>query len=285
MDICANKHILFCMKAIRTLHRIAQPELEGTCLQGVVHWIVFLEDVWRDGVLYPPGASNGLRVLITHRGRAVLHGDERDVPLEPGSLVMLAGGWNYSHRENSQGWHMSGMIINGAWASTLENALSSDTSVHRPTPARWRRELMAAIEAGLGQQSGWDWRFASHFTSFAAEWMSSREIGEGLLARVEQLVEEDLTRNWRVPELARALNVSVSAFAHGFRAEVGDSPARWLSRKRMAYARRLLVSHTATEVAEMLGFANPFHFSRVFKRMTGETPSSVRRRMSEVGNV
>jgi len=48
---------------------------------------------------------------------------------------------------------------------------------------------------------------------------------------------------------------------------------RWFQRERIRAARRLLLDgRSVADAGDELGFANPFHFSRVFRRFEGVSP-------------
>ena len=72
--------------------------------------------------------------------------------------------------------------------------------------------------------------------------------------------------------------MSISSFAHRFREETGESPAAFVRREKAIIAGRLLESGlSVTETAAHLGFANPYHFSRVFKQIHGVAPREFKR--------
>lgn len=54
-----------------------------------------------------------------------------------------------------------------------------------------------------------------------------------------------------------------------------ESPYQFLKRLRMEHASRILLARDATvkSMAAALGFAEPFHFSRVFKSVHPQWPS------------
>ncbi len=82
-----------------------------------------------------------------------------------------------------------------------------------------------------------------------------------------------------VPRLARAVNLSVSRFAHLFRDQTGVSPRRYLHSLRMHRA-RILVQRTFLSVKEIMGqvgLSDPSHFSREFRRRHGDSPLHLRR--------
>lgn len=93
-------------------------------------------------------------------------------------------------------------------------------------------------------------------------------------------IERRLAAPPGVAEMAEMVHLSESRFARWFREERGESPAAYVRRRRVAEACRRLAftEESVDQVAETLGFANRFHFSRVFKAVLGETPGAFKRR-------
>ena len=86
------------------------------------------------------------------------------------------------------------------------------------------------------------------------------------------------TRGLCLGDVARAAGLSEDHFGREFRAATGETPMRYLRRIRVEQSRYLL-EHTAMlveEIAWEVGFADQFHFSRVFKRETGVSPTAWR---------
>jgi transcriptional regulator GlxA family with amidase domain len=81
-------------------------------------------------------------------------------------------------------------------------------------------------------------------------------------------------------ELADAVNLSVSRFAHLFRRETGASPARYLRQLRMERARELLDTTflSVKQVMASVGINDPSHFARAFRSLNGLPPREWRRR-------
>ena len=104
------------------------------------------------------------------------------------------------------------------------------------------------------------------------------QADSALTVRVGRLLDLEPARPWTITALALRLHLAPTTFARRFTAEAGSAPAAWVRRHRIAHARRLLEQNLdVTDVAERLGFANPYHFSRVFKAVTGSPPSQARR--------
>ena len=88
--------------------------------------------------------------------------------------------------------------------------------------------------------------------------------------------------NVRVSSLAAMAGVSSGHFTRLFKSTFGTSPIDWLRRERISQAKRRLVGSQSAikEIAEQVGYADRFFFSKDFKRHTGLSPSEFRERES-----
>ncbi|MDR2659824.1 MAG: AraC family transcriptional regulator [Spirochaetaceae bacterium] len=82
-----------------------------------------------------------------------------------------------------------------------------------------------------------------------------------------------------IDEMARIVGISMGHFIRMFRREVKMSPYQYILRLKIEGATGLLIStpQTIEEISEWFGFKNQFHFSRVFKKCTGLSPSQYRK--------
>jgi transcriptional regulator GlxA family with amidase domain len=86
-----------------------------------------------------------------------------------------------------------------------------------------------------------------------------------------------------VGDFAVAVNLSTSRFAHLFRAEIGESPLRYLLRLRMIHARILLEESplAVKDVMLSVGITDASHFAREFRKCHGVTARELRRRAAK----
>jgi AraC-like DNA-binding protein len=77
-------------------------------------------------------------------------------------------------------------------------------------------------------------------------------------------------------EIAGEAGVSKNHLSWEFARETGQTVTAYLAGVRIAEAKRLLSSTTLKvyEVGEKVGYLNVEHFSRIFKKWTGSSPSS-----------
>ena len=92
---------------------------------------------------------------------------------------------------------------------------------------------------------------------------------------VTAYMEANLGLHIPLRQLAEIAHLSVEHFCRAFKGSFGERPRAYLMRRRMAYAKELMLSTNLplSQVALACGMADQAHFSNVFRRMTGKPPS------------
>ena len=80
--------------------------------------------------------------------------------------------------------------------------------------------------------------------------------------------------------LARSVNLSRAHFIRSFRETFGETPHRYLQRRRLERAMMLLreTDRPVTEICLDVGFTSLGTFSRTFRAIVGKSPTDYRRR-------
>lgn len=101
------------------------------------------------------------------------------------------------------------------------------------------------------------------------------------LARARRVLEMRSSENISTADLAGEAGLSVSHFCTIFSKCYGMSPLEFRLKLRVERAKALLRESRLSigRVADECGFSDPYHFSRIFKRETGSTPSTFRREL------
>ncbi|MDH5398078.1 MAG: PocR ligand-binding domain-containing protein [Cyclobacteriaceae bacterium] len=89
---------------------------------------------------------------------------------------------------------------------------------------------------------------------------------------LKKYIEENLSRPITVQSAALFINRSPSYVTHKFRKIYGESFHRFLRKARIQKAKKALMGHSIDETYAVCGFKNRYHFSKVFKQVTGMTP-------------
>jgi AraC-like DNA-binding protein len=94
------------------------------------------------------------------------------------------------------------------------------------------------------------------------------------IARAIELLRKDFDKPQRITSLARQLGMSVSGLHHHFKAVTAMSPLQFQKQLRLQEARRLLLAGDvdAATAGYRVGYGDPSHFSREYKRHFGRAP-------------
>jgi AraC-like DNA-binding protein len=98
------------------------------------------------------------------------------------------------------------------------------------------------------------------------------------LRRARDLIDRHFAEPLDLDAMAQAAGFSRYHFARGFRAAYGETPAAYLTRRRVERAKDLLRSAnlTVTEICHLVGFGSLGSFSSRFSELVGSSPSAYR---------
>ena len=96
------------------------------------------------------------------------------------------------------------------------------------------------------------------------------------LCHVTDYIASRCSDTIRLQELAALVNLSQSHFSHAFKASTGLPPHQWQLHARIRKGQEMLAAgeRSLTEIACEAGFSDQAHFTRVFRKIVGETPAA-----------
>jgi AraC-like DNA-binding protein len=100
------------------------------------------------------------------------------------------------------------------------------------------------------------------------------------LLRARDAMDRSFAQTLDIPALARIAYVSEAHFIRSFRSTFGETPHRYLQRRRVERSMFLLraTDRTVTDICFDIGFSSLGTFSRTFREIMGESPTAYRKR-------
>jgi len=102
------------------------------------------------------------------------------------------------------------------------------------------------------------------------------------ISRAVEFLREYYTKNYSLEEVARVANLSPYHFIRVFKAQTGKTPYKYLLDVKIEKAREMLkyTGLSITDICLACGFNNLSHFTNLFKRKVGLSPSGYRKALS-----
>lgn len=260
------------------MSEINLPEMPGSTFFGEVR--------------YPPGGTCGPRVqrdvqfVLIHEGEAHVEIDADELHMPANHVACLRPG----HREYFR--FAVDRPTHHTWAAVHFSPVTRPLQAllaRLPMCLPLTRPLHDLIETGLVFQRRGEAptalvlrhlgaAFSHGYLRLAAERPPDRPVPEPVL-RARHLIEQRYGEPLALSDLAGAAHVSANHLVRLFRSHLGQTPMRYLWGVRLQRGAELLTGTglSVSEIADRVGFATPYHFSRLFRERFGVTPTELRR--------
>jgi len=105
-----------------------------------------------------------------------------------------------------------------------------------------------------------------------------KESGRSLVEQSIEYMDNHYMEQLTIPKLAGQYGLSSKQFAYMFQKHVKMSPNEYLISQRMKRAKELLCTTTCSvsEISDYVGYSDSYYFSKLFKKRTGTSPSTLR---------
>jgi AraC-like DNA-binding protein/ligand-binding sensor protein len=124
--------------------------------------------------------------------------------------------------------------------------------------------------------------FAQHLSIVSNQLLIARANAEPpVITHAKQFIQEHHGGELSLADVAQAVNTSTFYFCKRFKQTTGLTFTEYLSRIRTEKAKSLLLNPNVriSEAAYAAGFQSLTHFNRVFKKVTGSSPTRYRERL------
>lgn len=162
----------------------------------------------------------------------------------------------------------------GEWLATTMRFIAAEARSDRPGRHALVRRLMEILVVQAIRHH------ATREPSQSPGWL--RGLRDAYVARALSCIHGEPAHERTVASLSRVAGLSRSSFAARFAELVGENPVEYLTAVRMRHAAGLLRRDPDASIAEAghrVGYASEAAFSRAFKRLMGEPPRDLRRRV------
>lgn len=223
-----------------------------------------------------------LWLVLGGRGRLLVNG--KAYPLELGSGFLLQPGDRVAGEHDARdpltvfAWHWDVRNRGRGGQRFSENILHFQT-----TDLEWMRGICLHVVRGAARRDWVETMGPTYLGVLLAEFLNPRKPSSNfsrpdLLDRLSIEVRSSPGKEWNLPKMASACNLSTPHFCRKFRERFGTSPKRFVIRERIRRAGELLreSSLSIQEIADALGYTDVFFFHRQFRAETGKTPQQAR---------
>ena len=99
-----------------------------------------------------------------------------------------------------------------------------------------------------------------------------------MIRRAKEFIKQNHAEDLSLGQVAKAVNTSTFYFCKMFKKGTGLNFTEYVSRVRTENAKSLLLNPNLriSEIAYEVGFQSLTHFNRVFKKITGDSPTDYR---------
>jgi len=115
-------------------------------------------------------------------------------------------------------------------------------------------------------------KYENHFTDYLHSLVNTKTNSS-----FKKIIEANAYSNLNLEEISFLCNMSLSTFKRHFKSEYNQTPAKWMQKKRLKRAKKLLLSKEKkpSDIYLDLGYNNLSNFSIAFKNEFGVSPKHV----------
>lgn len=227
--------------------------------------------------------------VLSGRGFAATEG-QRIVAM-PGDLLTFEPGQSHQYGAAPEDpWDIVWVHYTGQLAPDFFRAIRGAAGVKVPLGLdaeicdRWLELVVAYLGRGTGFATRGNTALYGLLGLIAARLEQrpvtrQKESPLGIYA-LQKFIHDNLATPLTVATLAREAKLSVPHFTRLFKRQFAVSPMDYVIQKRVALAGSLLTETglPLKQISATVGYDDPFYFSRLFKKVTGVSPSAYRAR-------
>lgn len=224
----------------------------------------------RPGNRYGPHTRNYYLIHYIVSGQGTLQNASGVYPVKAGQIfVIYPGEVTVYTADEKEPWHYIWIGFDGRLGRRLEELPSPVVSYAADT-------FFSIVKADKMMAMREEYLTGKIFEIFSVLFEKEKKLD--VIEQVENFISANYQRNIRVEEIARMVKYDRHYLARIFRERRGMTITEYITEKRMKEAAVLLQNNSmVSETAKLLGYEDPFVFSKAFKRYYGISPQSYHR--------
>lgn len=183
-------------------------------------------------------------------------------------------------------------VFEGSWMREVvgESLDGRAPDWERAASKTFRNELISRLTDGMWERLGVEGSFgqawadqaailtvqtiAEHLSPESRKRRDASPLDPAQMRRFHEFVEAHLIEPIGVTEMAAAAGLSAFHFSRRFKATTGEAPHRFLVRRRLDHARKLIADNKMplSAIALLAGFSSQAHMTTAFRARFGRTP-------------
>lgn len=244
-----------------------------------------------------PRVMDSYKLVFCINGKGYIeYGNENATPVSKGDMMVIFPKQRHHYYANpEEPWELMWVCINGKYCAELLADVGITREQHiihnALTPAIQRTMLTIINALGYTEDSlrlaatGHLYVLFSYLmqTTKKQKKISDQYRQNAAVFKAIRFIEENYHLNFDVNMLCRHVNYSRSYLSRIFKAETNMTIPEYANNIRIQHAKTLLADTKIPlrEVATSVGISDPFYFSKIFKSIAGQSPSSYRNKHAQ----
>jgi len=236
---------------------------------------------------YGPEIRNYYMFVLVNKGEATFFHKNGEILLKPHDLLVMCPGEKI-HYVAKTSWSIQWV---GLYGQTVEQYMDL-LSINGENPIVHIQQYyeMEKILNELYDSTGERYEYAKciqisliyQFFSILLR-NSNQKLCVDMADSAKKIIDYNFDKYITIKDIADSLYVSHEHLTRQFAGRYGLSPKEYLINKRMDLAKKLLSDNdtSITEISNSVGYKDQFYFCRIFKKLTGLSPTDYRKTKTE----
>lgn len=225
-------------------------------------------------------------LLYVYSGYCKALYDTKTYTLLPGNFVMYYPGQTQKYTFENKCCTTLWLHFSGSAIDEILNDLKLSAGVYNCTPSEKVssvfKELVQEFNAKRNKNKFLENSLLIYLLANVSGHVHDEHTANGI-DKVIMMMHSNYSAEYEPDVYAEMCSLSISRFSHKFKEITGKPPLKYFIDIKIEKSKELLAFSNLkiSDVSEMIGYDNPFYFSRLFKKSTGLSPVEYRKKYKQ----